>query len=87
MLFRDILLRLRDGRVTEDDWKYLMKQTPAQVEDLTSFNTALRLHPTVETVVNCNVTSFTPANRQLPPSRLSIQALVLQRLHQMMQVD
>ena len=56
VLFRDILLRLRDGRVTEDDWKHLMKQTPAQVEDLTFFSTALRLHTTVETVVNCNVT-------------------------------
>ena len=57
VLFRDILLRLRDGRVTED-LKRLMKQTPAQVEDLTPFNNALRLHPTVVAVVECNVTSL-----------------------------
>ena len=56
VLFRDILLHLRDGRVTEDDWKRrLMKQTPAQVEDLASFSTALRLHPTIQAVVECNV--------------------------------
>ena len=56
VLFRDILLRLRDGRVTEDDWKQLMKQTPAQIDDLMPFNNALRLHPTVEAVVEHNVT-------------------------------
>ena len=66
VLFRDILLlRLRDGRVTEDDWKHLMKQTPAQVEDLTSFSTALCLHPTVETVVDCNVTRLHSSNQAI----------------------
>ena len=65
VLFRDILLRLRNGRVTEDDWKHLMKQTPAQVEDLTSFSTALRLHPTVETVVDCSVTRLHSRNQTI----------------------
>lgn len=45
-LFRNILMRLRDAQVTEADWLHLMKQTPAHVQDLQSFNTALRLHPT-----------------------------------------
>ena len=31
VLFRDILLRLRDAEVTTADWQHLMKQTPAQV--------------------------------------------------------
>ena len=65
VLFRDILLCLRDGRVTEGDWKHLMKQTPAQVEELTSFSTALRLHPTVETVVDCNVTRLHSSNQAI----------------------
>lgn len=65
VLFRDILLHLRNGRVTEDDWKHLMKQTPAQVEDPTSFSTALRLHPTVETVVDCSVTRLHSSNQAI----------------------
>ena len=51
--------------MTEDDWKHLMKQTPAQVEDLTSFSTALRLHPTIETVVDCNVTRLHSSNQAI----------------------
>ena len=55
VLFRHILLRLRDARLTENDWKQLMKQTPAQVQDMAPFSTALHLHPTVEAVVEHNV--------------------------------
>jgi len=29
VLFHDILLRLRDARLTENDWEQLMEQTPA----------------------------------------------------------
>ena len=55
VLFRRILLRLRDARLTEDDWKQLMKQTSAQVPDLAPFATALHLYPTIEAVVEHNV--------------------------------
>ena len=55
VLFRDILLRLRDARLTVSDWEQLMKQTPAQVEDLAPFSNALHLHPTIEAVVEHNV--------------------------------
>ena len=55
VLFRDILLRLRDAEVTKEDWKCLMKQTPAQLRDLSPFPTALHLRPTVEAVVEHNV--------------------------------
>ena len=65
VLFRDILLRLRDGRVTEDDWKQLMKQTPAQVQDLAVFNNALRLQPTVAAVVEHNVTRLHPSGQPI----------------------
>ena len=53
--FRDILLRLRDAKVTTEDWNKLMTQTPTNVQDLTPFATALRLYPTVDAVVEYNV--------------------------------
>ena len=59
VLFRDILLRLRNGEVTESDWKHLMTRTPAHVTDATSsFNTSLCLFPTVEAVIDHNVSKL-----------------------------
>ena len=55
VLFREVLLRLRNAKVTVADWKYLMTQTPTNVRDLTPFATALHLIPTVEAVVEHNV--------------------------------
>ena len=55
VLFRDILLRLRDGKVTEDDWRHLMTRTQAQIPDVSSFADSLRLFPTIEAVVEYNV--------------------------------
>ena len=54
-LFRDILLRLRNAQLITDDWKLLMTHTPAQVNDLTPFNSALYLHPTIEAVAEHNI--------------------------------
>ena len=53
--FRDILLRLRDAKVTAADWNVLLNQTPTKVQDLSSFARALHLRPTVEAVVEHNV--------------------------------
>ena len=39
--FRDILLRLRDAKVTVADWNHLMTQTPSKVHDVSPFATAL----------------------------------------------
>ena len=58
VLFRNILLRMRDGQVTKEDWQHLMKQTPAQVQDLEQFRNALHLYPTVEAVAEHNVTKL-----------------------------
>ena len=55
MLFRNILLRLRDAKLTISDWEQLMKHTPAEVSDLAPFTNALNLYPTVEAVVEQNV--------------------------------
>ena len=56
VLFHHILLRLRDAQLTVSDWEHLMKQTPVQVPDLAPFSTALHLIPTVQAVVEHNVT-------------------------------
>ena len=53
--FRDILLRLRDAKVTLSDWNHLMSRTPTRVHDLSPFSTALHLIPTVVAVVEYNV--------------------------------
>ena len=45
-LFRDLFLRLRDGQTTVEDWKHLMKQTPAVVGATTPFTEALHLFAT-----------------------------------------
>ena len=55
VLFRAILLRIRDGNVTMDDWEELMKQTPARVSDVALFSTALHLYPTADAVAEHNV--------------------------------
>ena len=56
--FRNILLRLRDGKTTVADWNHLMEQTPTKVHDLSSFSNALRLYPTLEAVVEHNITKL-----------------------------
>ena len=58
VLFRKILLQLRDGKITQDHWEHLMKQTPAQVHDLSLFANALHLFPTIEAVVEHNVSKL-----------------------------
>jgi ATP-dependent DNA helicase PIF1 len=52
--FHELLLRLRNGEVTEDDWKLLMTTTPAHIADTSSFDTSLHLFPRVEDVAEYN---------------------------------
>ena len=58
VLFRDILLRLRNGQTTTSDWQHLMNRTPTKVSDLTPFHSALHLHPTTEAVVEYNISKL-----------------------------
>ena len=58
VLFPQMLLRLKDGQVTQDDWRYFMSRTPAQVSDLSQFTAALHLFPTTEAVVERNVSQL-----------------------------
>lgn len=54
-LFRDILLRLRNGELSVGDWKHLMKQTSVAVEDPDAFDNAIRLFPSTAAVAEYNV--------------------------------
>ena len=63
--FRDILLRLRNAQVTKEDWEELMKHTPTIVQDLTPFTSALHLYPTVEAVVEHNVTKLKDSSQPI----------------------
>ena len=58
VLFRDILLHLRDATTTIADWEELMKQTPSKVDDMSLFLSAVHLFPTVESVVEYNITQL-----------------------------
>ena len=52
--FRELLLRLRKGESTLDDWKLLLTRQPASVENLAEFNNAIRLFYSNEEVGNYN---------------------------------
>ena len=86
--FRDILLRLRDARVTIADWNCLMTQTPTHVQDTTPFATALHLIPTVEAVVEYNVAQLHASGQPIaPPSKLSTLGPMQPRPQLMTQED
>ena len=52
--FRNLLLRLRKGESTVDDWKLLLTRQPANVDNLEEFNDATRLFYSNEEVANYN---------------------------------
>jgi len=65
ILFRNILLRLRDGKTTMCDWQELMKHTPSQLDDISEFTTAVRLFPTVQSVAEFNITQLQDINKPI----------------------
>lgn len=58
-----------------------MEHTPAQVEDLSDFVSAVHLYPTVNAVVEYNLSQLQDLNR---PIALYIQATMLVKHHQKM---
>ena len=67
--FCQILMHLRDAQVTVDDWKNLMTQTPTQVQDVSVFSDALHLYPTVEAVVECNVSQLRASGKPIATNK------------------
>jgi hypothetical protein len=52
--FRELLLRLRKGESTVDDWKLLLTRQPSNVDNLSEFKDATRLFYSNEEVGNYN---------------------------------
>ena len=52
--FRDLLLRLRKGESTVDDWKLLLTRQPSNVTNLCDFENSTRLFYSNEQVANFN---------------------------------
>ena len=48
--FREILLHLRDAKVTQADWEHLMERKIEHLANEDTFNQALHLLPTVNAV-------------------------------------
>ena len=54
VLFRDLLLRLRKGESTLDDWAQLLTRQPSRVSNLSEFDDATRLFYSNEQVAKYN---------------------------------
>lgn len=52
--FRELLLRLRDGNVTVQDWELLMTRCLSRLHQPSEFNDSIHLFPTVESVARHN---------------------------------
>lgn len=53
--FRELLMRLRTGDCTEQDWKLLLTQQSTNAPNLVEFQDATRLYFSNEEVANYNV--------------------------------
>ena len=56
--FQDFLMRLRKGELTVDDWKVLMKRTPARVKNTSTFEHAFHFFPTAAMAADYNATKL-----------------------------
>ena len=77
ILFRNILLRLRNADTTNEDWNHLMKQTPTRAQDQSPFVSALRLFPTVEAVVSVVILLLLSRQYTLEPMRPKFHLMML----------
>ena len=53
-LFRELLMRIREGNTTKDDWKTLLTRQPSAIDNLQDFKNATRLFYTKKDVANYN---------------------------------
>ncbi len=54
IMFRDLLLRLRKGESTTEDWEVLLSRQPSRISNLAEFKDAIRLFYSNEQVANYN---------------------------------
>ena len=60
--FRNILMRLRTGQITTEDWQHLLTRSAAHVSDLNSFENAIHLYPRVDDAVQYNLFKLRQGN-------------------------
>ena len=60
--FRNILMRLRNGQITTEDWQHLLTRSAAHVSDLNSFENAIHLYPRVDDAVQYNLFKLRQGN-------------------------
>lgn len=62
--FQNILMRLRNGQITTDDWQHLLTRSAAHVHvsDLKSFENAIHLYPRVDDAVQYNLLKLRQGN-------------------------
>ena len=68
--FRNILMRLRNGQITTEDWQHLLTRSAAHVSDLNSFENAIHLYPRVDDAVQYNLFKLRQGNSPIAQIRL-----------------
>ena len=58
-VFRDLLLRLRNGESTEQDWELLLTRQPSHIENIEHFKDATRMYYSNEQVAKYNYEELT----------------------------
>ena len=75
--FRNLLLRLRKGESTYEDWQILLSRQPSYIVDISQFNDAIRLFYGNELVATYNYEQLVKTAQsiaQTNPSHSSLQA-------------
>jgi hypothetical protein len=86
-LFRGILMRLRNGQPTEEDWKTLMNRRKAIATNADTFNNALRLYTTCEAAYQYNADQLKKNKNVVAVIKLFMLEKALQKLKPTMLVD
>ena len=85
--FREILLRLRDAKVTVADWNCLMTRTPTHVQISLPLPLPSASYQRSKLLLSTMLLNFMLVASQLPPSRLSTLDPMQQKHQLMMQED
>ena len=64
-LFRELLLRLRNGETTQDDWKHLLARQPSKVPNIDHFKDVIRLYYTNAEVAAYNYECLVKLNQPI----------------------
>jgi len=76
--FRDLLDKIRDGNVSELDWKLLLQRTPSRCINLGGFSSSLRLSYGNKQVAEFNYESLKKLNRPIAKIKAFHNQVVLQ---------